>query len=207
MSRQSVVSTLLFAAVSALAPSFALADEASKCVQTALNSLGYDVGTVDGQIGNGTKKAFAKYLKDSKAPAFDFNPTTYGPWCLYLARTAQVDDATRVYSSKLGSAATVVVSAVVPIESVQSIQFHAPENRFLTGAQEFTQSTIDNRAAISATFPYEAVKDATRICAAFNPEWAVTDAKGELYPASCDTVVIEFWTISGPHMTYNVVKR
>jgi peptidoglycan hydrolase-like protein with peptidoglycan-binding domain len=195
-------------AVTIALPSAALADDAAKCIQAALNSLQFNVGTVDGQIGKGTQKAFADYKAMFGGPDYPLQQDTFVPWCLHLAARNPVSQEANDLSKKVAEKAVVTINiGDVPREAIDRVEIMDGSNGLLATATELTDKKLFGKDVLSTTFPYVEVKPGATLCTHFYPTWGVKDAAGKLYTGSCDPIQIEFWTAGVLSTTYAVAKR
>lgn len=162
------ISVFLAAAIG-LPATAALADEASaKCIQSGLSALGYDVGAVDGQIGNGTRNALSRYWAEVEGvPQVDLADDNMTEWCLFLASREDVDDATRELAAPMEAGATVRIRVLVDPSALDSVVLMGPDNDTLAVTGEFERVGDDANPELIASFPYAEVKDATAVCAGF----------------------------------------
>lgn len=164
-----------------------------KCIQSGLNALGFQAGTVDGQLGNGTKAAFFKFRDSTEgAPNYNIVETTMMEWCLYIANREGIDDATRALASPLEEATDVVVRMEMDPLSFGVVAL-ASSDAILAQSNAF-ETVVENDATILVTtFPYTDVRNATRICVKLSPEYRVVNSNGQASEGACISESVAFW--------------
>lgn len=200
--------SLAFLAAGAFgAVSDATADDRLVCIQSALNSLGYDSGPPDGEMTDATMGAFAAYVEAGDRPQFDLSPGYAAGWCLYMVRHEPVDVATRLLAHGIAATAVVTLNLLQPIETVQEILVVDHDQQILAWATDFEQRELKGNNILTATFPYSAVDTADQFCTRLAAGWGVRGPDGVIHPGACDPFAVEFWTATTVVWSYEIVQR
>jgi hypothetical protein len=187
-------------------PSFATEEE-DKCIQSGLKDLGFYKGEIDGELGNGTKRALKALSKAGLGPDYPLLPQTTTGWCLHIANLPDVGAGTRELAAASEMIALVRIPMVVDPMALSRVFLRNSADEIVAERNTFETALKDGTTPmLIAVFPYAEVKSATSACAEFNKGYAVLDSNGNPFPASCDPAVIAFWD-GAFSMNYKTVQQ
>lgn len=163
--------------------------EMVKCLQGALNHLGFDAGPVDGQLGRSTRTALATYAaKHDALKEWELNrPEDSGPVCLYLARETQLDDASEALAERLARQSAVTFFVGADPEGVAAIMIRDYGGNILvaTDILPMVQRPTENTPIKFVKLPYAVVRNGSEVCLTAAEGWVVKDKDGKTFRASC----------------------
>lgn len=161
---------------------------AEKCVQSALNALGHNVGKVDGYIGKGTSKAFEKLRESAKTlPSFSINDFP-ASWCLFITEKYTTNAATMRFAKYVEDNAKVSFNLDVPRKSVATLEFQDKNGKVIASNTKFKTKKVGGKKVQATSIPFAVAKNTAKVCTNFADKWYVMGNKGDPkgYTISCD---------------------
>ncbi|MFP9138559.1 peptidoglycan-binding domain-containing protein [Devosia sp. XGJD_8] len=179
----------------------ALVDSSAKCVQAALNELGFDAGSVDGKPGAQTQAALDDYSAahpgQARMPRVD-NAIAQNSWCLYLSANHDLTEEVKTMADELAGKARFQVALNIDPDAPFSVTFVDEATRqnvyqFATPVEYLTSS----ERFVGAN--YSDIRDAETICVVMMEGWEVIGQDGKIYPLSCTRLAFEMFSTVEPH--------
>lgn len=169
-----------------------------KCVQAALNALGFDAGPVDGLIGSGTTDALAGFVGDREGQIAEtpLNPVTAVGWCLFIHRVAAADLESGDEVETIRNNAVTELTFDVPQEvgfTLATFQQGTLQDAFRP--DRTVETPVGERPAVRLMFRDLAAS--TQICLLFEQGWGVRLEDGSPLGTFCIALVPEMMAARG----------
>ena len=160
-------------------------DTLAKCIQSGLNAAGYSVGSVDGAVGNGTRKAFENFAKASNLPSFvRLDEAAYPGLCLYLAKYHEIGATYEAFAERLIDQSNAYVRIGTPKEAVFKVRLFR-DSVVIADVEEFDRVPFEMIDVYQAALPLRTIIGANKMCVGFLDGWVVKDAAGKEFAAGC----------------------
>lgn len=165
-------------------------EEKTSCVQAALNTVGFDAGPVDGQLGNGTRRAFAAFAASTNGKVnerWQLNGGTLGAICIYLAREHELDADTEALAARQAETAEIAYAIGLPPEAFSAFAIADDKDSALARLETYEDHTspADGKQLLGLRFPYLDVSAGTRACTFVKDGWVIRNNEGKGFRGSC----------------------
>jgi len=165
-------------------------EEKTSCVQAALNALGFDAGAVDGQLGNGTRRAFAAFAASTNGKVnerWQLNGGTLGALCLYLAREHELDADTEALAVRQAATTEIAFAIGLPPEAFAAFAMADEKDSAVARLETYEEYTnpADGKQMLGLSFAYPEVSASARACTFVKEGWVLKNKEGKGFRGSC----------------------